>query len=301
NGYTFIYSGSPSQLLSKSAYGAAICLGPEATNAWKNSDAQWEAVSSRIVTVRIECRPVTITIIAVYAPINPSNGVKNDIETCDEFYKILQETIDKTHKSDMIMIMGDFNARVGVEQANTAGGTVGKHAIDKQNQNGSRLVDFCLFNSFIVTNTFFPHKTVHQGTWMHPKTKQWHMLDYILVNHKFRSSVQDVRAHRDATGGIGTDHNLLRAKIRLHLKCRRKTEEKYRLRLDQSKLTDDCLLSAFQIELANERKAIRRDNKTLSVNEKFTNFLTVFENVVDTTLETIKAFIKAEKNGLHQK
>ncbi|CAF4675347.1 unnamed protein product, partial [Rotaria sp. Silwood2] len=105
------------------------------------------------------------------------------------------------------------------------------------------------------------------------------MLDYILVNHKFRSSVQDVRAHRDATGGIGTDHNLLRAKIRLHLKCRRKTEEKYRLRLDQSKLTDDCLLSAFQIELANERKAIRRDNKTLSVNEKFTNFLTVFENV----------------------
>ncbi|CAF2946844.1 unnamed protein product [Rotaria sp. Silwood2] len=273
NGYTFIYSGSPSELLSKSAYGAAVCLGPEATNAWKNSGAQWEAVSSRLVTVRIECRPVPITIIAVYAPINPSNGVKNDIETCDEFYKILQATIDKTHKSDMIMIMGDFNARVGVEQANTAGGTVGKHAIDKQNQNGRRLVDFCLFNSFIVTNTFFPHKAVHQGTWMHPKTKQWHMLDYILVNRKFRSSVQDVRAHRGATGGIGTDHHLLRAKIRLHLKCRRKAEKKYRLRLDQSKLADDCLLSAFQIELANEIKAIRRDNKTLSVNEKFTNFV----------------------------
>ncbi|CAF5218347.1 unnamed protein product, partial [Rotaria magnacalcarata] len=26
------------------------------------------------------------------------------------------------------------------------------------------------------------------------------MLDYILANRKFRSSVQDVRAHRDATG-----------------------------------------------------------------------------------------------------
>ncbi|CAF5099406.1 unnamed protein product, partial [Rotaria sp. Silwood1] len=91
---------SPSQLLSKSAYGAAVCLGPEATNAWKDSGAQWEAVSSRSVTVRIECRPVPVTIIAVYAPIDPSN------------------------ESDMIMIMGDFNARVGVEQANTAGGTV---------------------------------------------------------------------------------------------------------------------------------------------------------------------------------
>ncbi|CAF3173654.1 unnamed protein product [Rotaria sp. Silwood2] len=124
------------ELKVKSAHGAAVCLGPEATTAWKNSGAQWEAVSSRIVTVRIECRPVPITIIAVYALINPSNRVKNDIETCDEFYKTLQATIDKTHKSDMIMIMGDFNARVGVEQANTAGETVGKHAIDKQNQNG---------------------------------------------------------------------------------------------------------------------------------------------------------------------
>ncbi|CAF5188491.1 unnamed protein product, partial [Rotaria sp. Silwood1] len=99
------------------------------------------------------------------------------------------------------------------------------------------------------------------------------MLDYVLVNRKFRSSVQDVRVHRGATGGIGTDHHLLRAKIRLHLKSRKKTEKKYRIRLDQSKLTDNNLLSAFRIELANESKAIRGDNKTLSVNEKFTNFV----------------------------
>ncbi|CAF2074453.1 unnamed protein product [Rotaria magnacalcarata] len=184
--------------------------------AWKDSGSQWEAVSPRIVTARIECRPVRITIIAVYAPIDRSNGLKNDIETCDEFDKTLQATTDKTHKSDMIMLMGDFNARVGVEQTNTTGGTVGNHSIDKQNQNGRQLVDFCLFNSFIITNTFFPHKAVHQGTWSHSTTKQWHMLDYILVNRKFRSSVQDVRAHRGATDGIGTYHRLLRAKIRQH-------------------------------------------------------------------------------------
>ncbi|CAF4265621.1 unnamed protein product, partial [Rotaria sp. Silwood2] len=232
---------SPSQLLSKSAHGAAVCWGSEATCAWKNSGSQWEAVSSRIVTVRIECRPVPITIIAAYAPINPSNGVKNNIETCDEFYKSLQATIDKIHKSDMIMIMGNFNARVGVEQANTAGGTVDKHAIDKQNQNGRRLVDICLFNSFIVTNTFFPHKAVHKGTWIHPKTKQWHMLDYILVNRKFRSSVQDVRVHRGTAGGIGTDHHLLRAKIRLHLKCRRKTEKMSKEYFDETLNVDTTL------------------------------------------------------------
>ena len=83
----------------------------------------------------------------------------------------------------MIMIMGDYNARVVVEQGNTAGGIIDKNAIDKQNQNDRRLVDFCLFvNSFIVIHTFFPHKAVHR---------------------KFRSSGQNVRIHRDATGGIG--------------------------------------------------------------------------------------------------
>ena len=54
------------------------------------------------------------------------------------------------------------------------------------------------------------------------------MLDYLPVNRKFRSSLQDVRVHRGGIGDIGTDHHLLQAKIRLHLKCRRKTENKYR-------------------------------------------------------------------------
>jgi len=64
---------------------------------------------------------------------------------------------------------------------------------------------------------------------MHPKTKQWHMLDYALVNLKFRSSIHDVRAYRGATGGIGTDHHLLRAKVRVHLKCRQKKVKTGRL------------------------------------------------------------------------
>ncbi|CAF4276000.1 unnamed protein product, partial [Rotaria sp. Silwood2] len=87
--------------------------------------------------------------------------------------------------------MGYFNARVGLEQASSAQSTVGKHAVDTQNQNDRRLVDFCVFNGFVITNTFFSHKRVHQTTWMHPKTKQWHMLDYVLANRKFRNSIHD--------------------------------------------------------------------------------------------------------------
>ncbi|CAF3954733.1 unnamed protein product, partial [Rotaria magnacalcarata] len=225
NEYTFIYSRALEKERSRAAHGAAVCLGSKASRTGRNSGSIWRSVNSRIVAVRIKCQPIPITVIAVCAPVNPSNGLKADVEACDEFYKALQSTIDNTNKGDIILIRGDFNARVGVEQTSSAHSVVGKHAVDKQNQNDRQVADFCLFNGFVVPNTFFPHKPVHQTTWMHTKIKQWHMLDYVLVNRKFRNSIQDVRAHRDATGGIRTDHHLLRAKVHIHLKCRKKTTE----------------------------------------------------------------------------
>ncbi|CAM4847414.1 unnamed protein product, partial [Rotaria magnacalcarata] len=157
NEYTFIYSGAPEKERTRAAHGAAGCLGSKAPRSWRNSGSIWRSVNSTILAVRIKCQPIPITIIAVYAPVNPSNGLKADIEARDEFYKALQSTIDNTNKGDIILIMGDFNARIGVEQASSAQSVVGKHAIDKQNQNSRRLVDFCLFNGFVITNTLFPH------------------------------------------------------------------------------------------------------------------------------------------------
>jgi hypothetical protein len=99
------------------------------------------------------------------------------------------------------------------------------------------------------------------------------MLDYVLVNRKFRSSIHDVRAHRGATGGIGTDHHLLRAKVRVHLKCRKKKAKTGRLKLDYEKLNDEKVLAGFQAELLKHRNNTEKDSKELSVNEKFTQFV----------------------------
>ena len=203
---------------------------------------------------------------------NPSNGLKADVEACDEFDKTLQSSIDNTNKGDIILITGDFNARVGLEQASSVPSVVGKHAVDKQNQNGRRLVDFCLFNGLVITNTSFSYKPMHQTTWMHPKTKQWHMLDYVLVNGKFRNSIHDVRAQRGATSGIGIDHHLLRAKIRIHLKSRKKAKT-CRLKLDYEKLNDRKALAGFQVELLKHRNNTENDSKGSSVNEKFRQFV----------------------------
>ncbi|CAF3739036.1 unnamed protein product, partial [Rotaria sp. Silwood1] len=139
-----IYSGLPKVNKTRSAHGVAICLDKTATNIWKLSGSEWEAVNERIIKIRMYCAPINVTYIAVYASVNPHN--KSMIDKCDRFYIQLQETIDKVPKGDMIILMDDCNARVGKQEHLTVPQVVGPHAVDVKNENGNRLIDFCLTN-----------------------------------------------------------------------------------------------------------------------------------------------------------
>ena len=61
------------------------------------------------------------------------------------FYQALQECVGQVPKRDMLVIMGDFNARVGNDVA-TWQGTIGRFGPEEQNGNGVRLLDFCALN-----------------------------------------------------------------------------------------------------------------------------------------------------------
>lgn len=117
--------------------------------------------------VRLECKPVNVTLISIYSPVNP-NGQRDAAEMVDAFYTKLQSTIENILKDDMILIMGDFNARVGAQQQQTAHGIIGPNTVDKLNENGRRLLDFCSINDLIICNTFFQHKgrgRINNGNW----------------------------------------------------------------------------------------------------------------------------------------
>ena len=66
-----------------------------------------QPVSSRLISVRLRAAPFNITIIQVYAP---TSG--HDDSEVDHFYQQLQETIDKTPKKDILVVQGDWNAKV---------------------------------------------------------------------------------------------------------------------------------------------------------------------------------------------
>jgi hypothetical protein len=128
------------------------------------------------------------------------------------FYDGLQSIIDAIDKDDVIMLMGDFNARVGAD-FHVYKGCLGKHGVGKCNSNGDLLLDFCVRNKLVITNTVFQHRKALKCTWQHPRSKHWHLLDYVITRQDQRSTVMDTRVMRSAD--CSTDHRLVRSRILL--------------------------------------------------------------------------------------
>ena len=87
-------------------------------------------VSSRIYfTIRIRAIPFNITIIQAYAP--TSDYDDTDIEA---FYEQLQEVLDETPRKDILIVQGDWNAKVGEDARKDWKGTCGPYSNAQTNE-----------------------------------------------------------------------------------------------------------------------------------------------------------------------
>ena len=55
-------------------------------------------------------------------------------------------------ETDNLILMRDWNAVVGKIKE---GNIVGKYGLDKRNERGGRLVEFCTIHKLAIANTFF--------------------------------------------------------------------------------------------------------------------------------------------------
>ena len=143
-------------------------------------------------------------------------------EEKDEFYTDLQSVIDGVAE-DVLMIVGDFNARVGSckrQEEDMWNGVRGCHGVGQINKSGEALLSWCALNNLAVIYTMFEKKDIHKYTWQHPTSKQWHCIDYIIMRQKQRSWCCDVSVLRSAD--CWTDHKLLHAQMKLQHFTRRK-------------------------------------------------------------------------------
>ena len=92
---------------------------------------------------------------------------------------------------------------------------------------GERMCDFSEHNGLVVGGTIFKHKDIHKVTWTSPDGKTKPQIDHIIINGKWRSSLQDVRAYRGAD--CASDHTLVLGVISLKLRKTRKGQQRGRL------------------------------------------------------------------------
>nr|VZI21873.1 unnamed protein product [Spirometra erinaceieuropaei] len=87
-----------------------------------------------------------------------------------------------------MIVLGDFNARVGTDHA-VWRGVLGPHGLRGSNDNGLLLLLTCAEHRLILTNTFFCLPEREKATWRHPRSRQWHLLDYVLVRRRDQRDV----------------------------------------------------------------------------------------------------------------
>jgi len=82
----------------------------------------------------------------------------------EEFYNLLEENINQIARSDIKIILGYFNAKVGKEGKHKP--TIGDGRLrNETNINGIKMIQFAISNGLNVRSTTFPHKDIHKETW----------------------------------------------------------------------------------------------------------------------------------------
>ena len=145
---------------------------------------------------------------------------------------------------------------------------IGSEGVGKCNSNGL-LLRKCAEHELLITNIVFRLPTRRKTTWTHPRSKHWHLFDYVIVRRKDR---QDVRVTKTMCGAnCWTDQRLVVNKLNLRIQpVRRPQGKKVPKKLDVSKLKQDSKRQAFVNDLCSRLDALEHSPR--DVDESWTVF-----------------------------
>ena len=119
-----------------------------------------------MISVRFQDKPFNSTVIQVYAP--TSNAEEAEVQW---FYEDLQDILELTPKKYVLVIIGDWNAKVGSQETP---GVTGKFGLGIWNEAGQRLIEFCQENALSSKHPLptTQEKTLHMDItrWSTPKS-----------------------------------------------------------------------------------------------------------------------------------
>ncbi|XP_063586344.1 craniofacial development protein 2-like [Penaeus indicus] len=193
--------------------------------------------TERIMSLVVNTTTGSTNLVCVYAP-----TLSSPEETKDSFYNSLELVLRKLNDNHSLILLGDFNARVGADYE--AWPTcLGHFGVKKCNDNGQRVLELCAYHDLCITNTFFSTKKHHSVSWWHPRSKHGHQLDLILTRRKHFCNFTLTRSYHSAD--CDTDHSLVCCTIKLHPKKFYRTKQTAHPKVDVTKTKDSGRINTF--------------------------------------------------------
>ena len=164
-----------------------------------------------------------ISIINVYAP--TTERVKDSPSELDQLYLEIGDTIskirnDSTCRTSLLLIAGDFNAKVGKTRGESC---LGSYARGERNTSGQILVDFCKIHNLFISNSSFKHPARHMTTRVNKENNKtvnvFNQIDYIICQTSQKNILMNARSYSGTQ--VNSDHRLVVTRTRTepyHLK-----------------------------------------------------------------------------------
>lgn len=189
----------------------------------KEKVLDFQQISERLCKIRIKEVNMNLSILNIHAPTE-----EKDDEIKDIFYEQIEKALDNIPSKDVIIIMGDANAKIGREEIyKEITGGQSKH--EQTNENGLRLIELAIERNMKIISTHFHRKDIHKGTWMIPGKNETNQIDHILIQEKHAKMITKVRTYRGADSN--SDHFLVGARLKYNEKKKKKQkrniEKKY--------------------------------------------------------------------------
>ena len=122
----------------------------------------FKIISERICCLRLKAKRFSCTQMSLRQQTNKPKKKKNGRDK-EEFYNLLEQNIKQIARSDIKIILGDFNAKVGKESIYKP--TIGNESLHNEtNNNGIKMIQFAISNGLNISTTF-SRKDIHKETW----------------------------------------------------------------------------------------------------------------------------------------
>ncbi len=165
------------------------------------------------MSIQLCATPFNITIIQAYAP-----TTDYDDDQVEEFYSQIQNIIDHVDKKDVLIVQGDWNAKVGSDVLENWKNVCGPSCNAITNERGLHLLEFASYNNMVIANTLGEHKASRRWTWHTPNGTHHNQIDYIMVQKRFQSGIDRAKTRTFPGADIGSDHDLAIMNFKVQLK-----------------------------------------------------------------------------------